>query len=139
MNRSVDYHFAKAIRRAGAAFQAAKRKDPTIEGSDLAELLLSGAHIGQGEREMLAELVTGRWRRMAGEAGKAREIHPESDIVTRIVSALREKVSNGVKKEAAKASVAEEFEVHRGTVERYEKMVVERENAVANGKNNTLP
>lgn len=132
--RLVNYHFSKAVRRAGAAFVAAKGKNPTIEGADLAELLLSGAEIGPGEREMLAELVTGQWRRGAGEAGKARELHPESKVVLEIVSSLRDKVAGGIKKEAAKSEVAASFCVSRATVENYEKMILEREAAIENAK-----
>lgn len=132
--RLINYHFSQAVRRAGAAFVAAKGKDPTIEGADLAELLLSGAEIGPFEREMLAELVTGEWRRRPGEAGKARELHPESTVVRMIVSSLRDKVACGIQKEAAKLEVADSYNVSRSTVEKYEKMVLERETAIENAK-----
>ena len=54
---------ANMIIRAGRAFRAAEGKDPEIEGADLADWLLSDAEITKGDREMLAELVTGQWRR----------------------------------------------------------------------------
>jgi hypothetical protein len=54
------------IMRAGRAVIAAKGKNPAVEGEELARWLRSGADIGPAEREMLAELVTGVWRRVRG-------------------------------------------------------------------------
>lgn len=123
-------HITPLIVRAGRAFVAAKGKDPEIEGAALAEWLRSGAEIGEGEREMLAELVTGEWRERPG----AKETTPGTPIVKEVVAALRELVERGEKKEAAKMTVAGKFGISRATVERYEKITREREDAISKAK-----
>jgi len=54
--------------------------------------------------------------------------------VRNVVSELRRRVEKGEKKEAAKKAVADEFEVSRATVENYERMVRDREEAISEAK-----
>lgn len=48
--------------RAGHAFVAAEGKDPVVQGAELAEYIRKG-NLDQGELELIAQLVTGYWRR----------------------------------------------------------------------------
>jgi len=115
--------FMNSVCLAGRAFVAAKDKDPAIEGAALAEYLLSDRPLGSGERELLAELVTGIWRAPAGRS----QILPGQKRVVEVVGALREAIDAGLPKEAAKIKVANDFGLSRGTVENYERMTIERE------------
>jgi hypothetical protein len=83
---SVDIEFADAVRRAGRALTASKGQNPEEAGLALANLLRSGAELGPGEREMLAELVTGQWRRRVGPPSRA----GERRRVREAVAALRD-------------------------------------------------
>jgi hypothetical protein len=48
--------------RAGHAFVAAEGKDPVLQGAELADYIRKG-NLDQGELELIAQLVTGYWRR----------------------------------------------------------------------------
>jgi len=122
--------FMNAIALAGRAFVAAKGKDPIIEGAELAKHLLSDRPLSRGERKLLAELVTGEWRRPAGRT----QLTPSTPIVKDVVARLRWLKKEGWLTEAAKAQVSSEFGVKRSTIDSYEKMTVEREAAVERGK-----
>ena len=122
--------FMNAISLAGRAFVAAKGKDPTIEGAELAKRLLSDHPLSKGQRKLLAELVTGEWRRRAGRT----QLTPSTPIVKDVVARLRELKEEGWPIEAAKKQVSSEFGVKRSTIDSYEKMTLEREAAVEDGK-----
>lgn len=124
---AADVAFFHAIIRAGHAFVAAKGKDPEKEGAELAAYLLSDKPLGPSERAMLADLVLGQWRRRPG----AQPVTAGTPDVQEVVKALRARVEAGEKKEAAKTAVAEAFGISRSAVENYERMVREREEAVA--------
>ena len=126
MTNSVDTDFARSIRKAGRAFMKTKSKDPSVEGLSLAKYLLSDKPLGTGERKMLAELVIGDWR-LGQRRPLVTPIHP---IVIAVVAKLRKLVGEGWKKEAAKVEVASTFGINRSTVENYEAMTVEREEAI---------
>ena len=119
--------FTHLIVRAGRAFVAAKGKDPVEEGAALAEYLRSDRPLGEDERQLLAQLVTGHWRNRTGR----QRVSAGSSRVLEIVAALRKLEADGWKKEAAKEQVASDFGVSRGTVENYEQMTVEREQLLA--------
>jgi hypothetical protein len=59
---SYDKEFFEALVDAGRSFRAVQGKDPEHYGSKLAQYLRSEKALGQGERELLAQLVTGEWR-----------------------------------------------------------------------------
>jgi hypothetical protein len=70
--------------RAGHAFVAAEGKDPTKEGAELAAWLRSGQPIDENERELLAQLVTGYWRRPpSGRPRSTRQIQQIADAYQR--------------------------------------------------------
>jgi hypothetical protein len=123
-------YFTEMVVRAGRAFVAAKGKNPIEEGGPLAEYLRSERPLGADERQMLADLVTGDWRNRAGR----KEVTPSSPRVIKIVKALRKHEADGMKKEAAKMQVASDFGVARATVENYERMTREREEATEKAK-----
>ena len=54
--------FFDAVLEAGRSFRAVQDKEPEISGENLAEYLRSEKPIGRGERELLAQLVTGEMR-----------------------------------------------------------------------------
>lgn len=123
-NSSVDAGFRLAVIRAGRAFVEAKNADPTIEGKELAEYLASDSPLGRGEREMLADLVIGAWRKPTGR----RQVTAGQRHVEDVVTTLREKVKEGWKKEAAKKFAMEKHKIKsKATVEKYEKMIIQRE------------
>ena len=121
----TDVGFFHAVVRAGRAFVAAKGKDPAKEGVALAELLRAGCPLGPGERDLLADLVTGEWRDRPGR----KDVRPGNQAVVDVVAELRRLEGEGCKKEAAKVQVAADFGISRATVENYEKMTNEREAA----------
>jgi hypothetical protein len=123
-------HITPLVVRAGRGFRAAEGKDPAIEGAALAEWLRSGAEIGEADRELLAQLVTGEWRRSAG----GESVNAGQEVVQNVVFELRQRVEKGEKKEAAKEAVAQEYGVSRATVENYERMVKDREKAISEAK-----
>jgi len=59
---SYDKEFFEALVDAGRSFRAVQGKDPEHYGSKLAQYLRSEKTLGQGERELLAQLVNGEWR-----------------------------------------------------------------------------
>jgi hypothetical protein len=126
--------FSNLVARAGRAFVAAKGKDPEIEGALLAEYLLSDRPLGADERTLLAEMVTGCWRKPAGRG----KVFPGQRQVIEVVAALREAVDAGTPKESAKLEVAKKFGVTRGTVENYERMTIEREKIQKEGWERTI-
>ena len=91
------------------------------------EYLRSDRPLGEDERQLLAQLVTGHWRNRTGR----QRVSAGSSRVLEIVAALRKLEADGWKKEAAKEQVASDFGVSRGTVENYEQMTVEREQLLA--------
>ncbi|WP_294609349.1 hypothetical protein [uncultured Roseovarius sp.] len=117
------------VARAGRAFMAAKGKDPEIEGKPLAEFLLSDEHIGPYERELLAELVTGEWRR---PKGRPKGVGPGHIYAVLLVSDYRRRVSeygpNG--EEAAAQDTAIKFGVSTRTVRSYVREARKREAAI---------
>ena len=115
--------FSNLVARAGRAFVAAKGKNPAEEGAALAEYLRSSRPLGEDERESLAQLVTGDWRNPTGR----KNVTASNPRVIKVVEALRKLVVDGCQIEAAKMQVASDFRVSRGTVENYQKMVVQRE------------
>ncbi len=126
--------FSNLVARAGRAFVAAKGKDPEIEGALLAEYLLSDRPLGADERTLLAEMVTGCWRKPAGRG----KVFPGQRQVIEVVAALREAVDARVPKEAAKAEVAVKFCLSVGTVENYERDTIQRERAIEEGRESII-
>lgn len=126
----TDGIFLPLVVQAGRAFVAAKGMDPSEEGKALAEFLRSNNPIGAGERELLAQLVLGEWRKMAGRP----EITASTPQVIKVVERLRELINQGWQKEAAKEQAAKEFKISLATVENYDRMIREREEAVAQAK-----
>lgn len=131
----TDAGFMNSIVLAGRAFKAAKGKNPAIEGKDLANYLLSDRPLGLMERQLLAELILGEWRKPAGRG----EVLPGQTRVVEVVKALRDKEGDGEKKEAAKLAVATEFGLSRSTVENYERMTIKRENVIERAKRRLPP
>jgi len=121
------------IVRAGRAFVAAKGKDPEIEGAALAEFLRSDEPIGQGERELLAQLVTGEWRMPKGRPERVGPGHPYAVAI--VADYRRRRTEYGPKMETAAAQdTAKEFEVKPRTVRRYEQEARKREEALEKAK-----
>lgn len=112
---------ARALREAGAAWRGGKGADPGTEGAALASLLRGGAELRPGERELLAQMITGEWRRGSSRPPLGAG-HPR---VVEVVTALR---AIGGKRTAAVAEIAARFDITTRTVEAYEAMVREREN-----------
>ena len=121
----VDSTFFHLVRKAAHAFIAAKGKNPATEGKELADYLRSDAPLGPGERDLLAEMVAGEWRRRAGGSRAALSPDKKQEAVRR----LRSLVDGGMKKEAAKLQVAGEFGISRTTLEEIESESIERERA----------
>lgn len=132
MKKSIvtDGIFLPLVVQAGRAFVAAKEMDPSEEGKALAEFLRSNNPIGAGERELLAQLVLGEWRNMAGRP----EITASTPQVIKVVERLRELINQSWQKEAAKEQAAKEFKISLATVENYDRMIREREKAVDQAK-----
>lgn len=82
---AVSAGFTGLVSRAGRGFVAAQGKNPEIEGAALAEYLRSDKPLGRGERELLAELVQGHWRKRAGRAA----INASQPEVVAVVKYLR--------------------------------------------------
>src|SRR6056297_321528 len=116
------------VARAGRAFIAAKGKDPTVEGKQLAQYLRGDEPIGPNERELLAQLVTGEWR---SPKGRPERVGPGHQYAVSLVLAYRRRVSeygpNG--EEAAAQDTALEFDESTRTVRRYLQETRERETA----------
>lgn len=112
---------AWALREAGAAWRSGKEVDPATEGAALASMLRTGMELRPGERELLAQMITGEWRRGSSRPPVGAG-HPR---VVEVVAALRA-VSG--KRTAAVAEIAARFRLTARTVEAYEAMVQEREN-----------
>ena len=133
---TTDYAFGQAVMRAGRSFVAAKGKEPAIEGADLAAMLRGGMPLGPGEREELAQLVTVEWRRRAGEAGKARKVHPETPEVIAVDVAYQEAIASNQERfgrdypENARQAVADQFSISKATVKNYVEMRQERQEAI---------
>ena len=109
------------VARAGRAFIAAKGRIPEEDGAALAEWLMSGAPILEGDRELLAELVLGKWGRPPTRPETSAS-HPD---VLAVVAAIR---AGGLQKQ-----VAHSFGISLRTVANYLKMFEEREKAIADG------
>ena len=114
--------------RAGRSFVAAKGKKPAEEGAMLAEYLRSDAPIGEQERELLAQLVTGEWR---NRKGRPERFGPGHAYAIALVSDYRRRVAeNGPKgEEAAAQDTAKTFDETTRTVRRYAKAARDREEA----------
>lgn len=127
-------NFLQLIVQAGRAFIAAKDMDPSEEGRDLAAFLRSDAVLGEAERELLAQLVLGEWRNRVGRP----TISDCSPRVIEVVKRLRDLVSEGWPKEAAKEQVAVEWNIKRATVEHYERLRLSHEAAVIEAKQGSI-
>lgn len=127
---TYDANFADLIKRAGHAFVNAKGKDPAIEGSELAELLRSDAPLGAGERELLAQLVTGDLRR------PTKKQRPSWEIRQNIVNFYISRLINRGDEESAAIETAEQFKVSKSKVRAYRKEIRDREIANSTAKAN---
>lgn len=62
--KAYDVAFAHAIRKCAVTLTPKRKKgEPYVDGDELAALLRSDMPLNQGERELLAELVTGELQR----------------------------------------------------------------------------
>ncbi|MEI4261913.1 hypothetical protein [Roseovarius sp. D0-M9] len=61
-SKPTSHLFSNMLVRAGHAFVAAEGKDPTEAGAELADYIRKG-DLDQNELDLIAELVTGYWRR----------------------------------------------------------------------------
>ena len=121
-------HITDMVARAGRAFVAAKGKDPAQEGAALAAWLRSGAEIGPDQREALAQLVTGEWRRKS----KPMRPGPGHPYAQALVADLEERLQRYGQRKAkvAKYETAEKFGESVRTVERYKQEADERQAAL---------
>ena len=71
---SYDMEFFDAVLKAGRGFRKVQDKEPIESGSKLAEYLRSDKPLGKGERELLAQLVTGEMRNPSKPVGRAKNI-----------------------------------------------------------------
>lgn len=115
---------ARALREAGAAWRGGKEADPATEGAALASMLRTGMELRPGERELVAQMITGEWRRGSSRPPVGAG-HPR---VVEVVAALRQKLADGAVRKNAVTDVAARFGLTARTVEAYEAMVQEREN-----------
>lgn len=107
---------AHAVRRTGTAWRHGKRDDPAITGAALAAALRGDpAHLGQGERALLADLVTGEWRRGVNRPSKG----AGHTRIAAVVEAFRKKIADGTPRKVAIEDTADEFKTSPRTVERY--------------------
>jgi hypothetical protein len=117
-------HFVTAAKRAGQAFAPASDKDPAVEGQALAEYLRSDSPLGKDERELLAQLVLGDWRkpphRPTYGAG--------SNRIMAIVAHYRQLVAGGMQKSKAKHKTGDKFGIQIDRVNKILKMRADREN-----------
>ena len=128
--KAIEHRFVAFVARAGRAFVAAKGKDPESAGTALAEYLRSGQPIGAGEREMLAQLVTGEWRNRKGRPERAGPGHP---YAVALVEDYRQRCADygSGGEEAAAQDTAAQFGESRRTVRRYAEEADARDSAVA--------
>lgn len=111
-----DANLIQLVARAGRAFRACEGLDPVVEGAALAEWLRSGAEIGAVERELLAELVTGEWRRPQGAPKRKGAGHQDAIA---IVQYYLQALNNSRGPKDAKHETANSFGISERTVERY--------------------
>jgi hypothetical protein len=121
--------------RAGRAFVAAKGKDPEVEGKALADWLRSGADIGENERELLAELVTGEMRLPKGRPPRKGPGHPEAQQIVTYYKGLLIEYGPG-RSLAAKQDTASHFGLKVRTIETYDQEARELSDAVKRAKAN---
>lgn len=122
-----DANIIHMIVKAGRAFRAVEDLDPEEEGAPLADWLRSGAEIGPAERELLADLVTGEWRRSRGAPNRKGPGHAESiEIVQYYSEVLKAKSVRKI----AKYETSEKFGISERTVERYLEESEARDKAV---------
>ena len=117
-NHRMDGQLLGFVMKAGKAFRAAKGQDPEVEGLDLANWLRSGAEIGEGERELLAELVTGEWRQRKGRPDRVGPGHPYAKAIVEFYLRCNEELGPRMTK-IAKARTAGEFGESERTIDRY--------------------
>ena len=110
------------VARAGRAFIAAKGRIPEEDGAELAKWLRSGAPILDYDRELLADLVLGKWGRRPTKPETSAS-HPD---VLAVVAAIR---AGGLQKQ-----VAHSFGISIRTVANYLKMFEELEKAIADAE-----
>jgi len=126
MTNGANVTFRNAIVRAGKMIQFKYRS----EGRELAEILRSNEPLGLGERELLAQLVTGEWCNTAGG-----QSHTYGDIMFAVTVSKyfkhRTKTDN-IKKTAVYAECLEKFNVAESTVRKYIKL---HEDRMADGIN----
>jgi len=104
--------------RAGRAFRAVEGKDPQIEGRDLAEWLRSGAEIGEAERELLADLVTGEWRQSKGRPNRPGPGSARASEIVAFYTRRNDDLGPRMTKKALH-DTAQKFEESDRTIERY--------------------
>jgi hypothetical protein len=121
--------------RAGRAFRAAQGKDPQIEGRDLAEWLRSGAEIGEAERELLAELVTGEWRQSKGRPNRPGPGSTRASEIVAFYTMRNDDLGPRLTKQALHET-AKKFGESDRTIERYLEEARSRCEAVARAKAN---
>ena len=119
------------VARAGGGFIAAKGKDPAVEGAPLAKWLLSDAEIKPGDRELLAELVTGQWRR-----SRRRSYGVGSERNQKILAFYHEREAHygARQKYNAKSDTEDKFGINRTTLQTLLREERERKDAVKLGK-----
>lgn len=126
--RAGETILAHAVRRAGVAWRKGKDVDPATTGARLAAVLRDGsARLGPGERNLLADLVTGELRKGTSRPGKGAG-HQD---VTEAVEAFRKRMASGQPRKVALIDTAAEFGITDRTIEKYVAMVTEREKIVS--------
>lgn len=123
---NIECEFDVAASRAARALRYTENRNPEIEGEPLAKYLRSNFPLGPAEREMLAELVVGNWRRHP--FGKIVAAGQES--VKEIVVEYRRLVSEGLPKTITKMDTAKFFKISVSKVEKYIKLIEDREAAL---------
>lgn len=117
---------AHAVRRAGTAWRHGKRHDPAITGAALAATLRGdSAHLGPGERALLADLVTGEWRRGVNRPSKG----AGNAQVAAVVEAFRNRIATGMARKIALDDTKKQFKLTGRTIETYLAMTSDQERA----------
>jgi len=126
MTNGTNVTFLNAIVRAGKLIQYKYRS----EGRELAEILRSNEPLGLGERELLAQLVTGEWCNSAGGQSKTYGDIMFAVTVSKYFKHRTE--TDNIKKTAVYAECFEKFNVAESTVRKYIKL---HEDRMADGIN----
>lgn len=121
---------AHAVRLSGLAWRSGKDVDAETAGGALAGMLRDPAtRIGVGERNLLADLVTGELRRGVSRPPKGAG---RADI-TAVTAALRKQIDSGSLRKNALEDTARAFGLSVRTVQNYEAETKKRERFQQNG------